>query len=158
MADSCKKIAFFCFLVTLLMMIIVVDAVGFTIGIQHQNASCYSEAYTMSLSSWLISTNIFTFVSIVCMINVMYCKGINNIILKDFVPFACLISVPLVVSIAMTVIGCAELGYQFTSCINDIKPVIIATILVICTNVFTYITIFQAIIFSFIRPGYIGIF
>jgi hypothetical protein len=118
-----------CFVLVILFCFIF-NIIGFCIGLDHQNATCYVDKYWLSLSSWLIWTNAGLFVG--CgMILIFFALTRIKPEVELFI-FTFLVGTGLFF-FTMTIEGIIELAYQFPACKDEVGIVcglVITTIII----------------------------
>ena len=129
-----------CMLSTILFIVFIFNAVGLAIGASNQNATCYVNQNTISLSLWLIVTCSVAMVVIAILfilVIVVTCEIFNNDGMSAFcatIPGILLLGCSTLFSIAMVIVGIIELHYQFASCIHEVKSICVMTIIVVIAN------------------------
>ncbi len=108
---------------------------GLSVGIIHNNATCYENKNVMSLTEWLkivTSVSIVSNIVLLVFVTIQYLFGMENpkVMMLSCAPFTCYMVFSSFFTLAMNILCCVELAYQFPSCHQEV-PIVTTTSIII---------------------------
>lgn len=139
------------------MFIGIFNIIGFSVGVHYQNATCYADAHSLPLSTWLIAETSVTLIAVIFGFVILLCKYYSNkAIYCTLIPYMCIIIMIMIVSIVLNIMGIVEIGYQFKDCVGEVNSVAVISIIVVVVNFITYMILgcSMSFVFSESKVGY----
>ena len=108
------------------------NGAGFVLSLDYVNATCYSDKYIMSLSTWLTIVTLITLIDfgVLLVVILLYSLELNMYKISSARYFIFIVC-SAIFYVIVNILGINELLYQYSSCKNEIPRICIVVILVI---------------------------
>ncbi len=132
------------FVIGLLLIQLLINAIGLHIGVTYNNATCYEDKFAISLSLWLIVTTSVAVTSTCLQLIVsliQYFCGNEKTLIYSSISYAIYTVIISLYYFVMTIIGIIELSYQFTLCHKEVQYVTVMTIIIVVVNLLSILSV-----------------
>lgn len=130
----------YCIIMVFLVGAFIFNVVNVGIGMSYPNATCYETQNLVSLSTWIQVINLVTlfcvlvtFIAFVLTINRKHAFNCWTAL-----PYVGMISMPLIASICLNIIGIIEIGHQYYFCVKEVPKVAALSIATVIVNIIIY--------------------